>query len=369
MACLPVAALLLVLTQAAKAQTIVGIWQGTLSGAENPRLTLKIGRTDEGALRGVFYRVDQNTSGLPFSDVKLAASEVNLTAVLFDVTYDAKLSADGKSMSGIWTQGKQASPLTLVLTTPEASWVQPAPARAKPMAATADPTFEVATVKPSGPNSKAQGLRSKLRRFEANRYTVKELIKFAYDVRDRQVEGGPAWMSDQPFDLTGEPDAAGVPSIDQVRGMVKKLLAERFGLSVHMTQKMFPVYVLSLNGNTAPKLTRSDPLMNDNSHITTKPMPDGQTLAVFMDMKMPEFCGILMNFIPGRQIVDETGLPSPYDFALSLPTQSLEHGEDAADISPIFYHAVEAQLGLKLQNADRPLPVVIVTHLEQPSPN
>ena len=50
---------------------------------------------------------------------------------------------------------------------------------------------------------------------------------------------------------------AGVPSDDQDRLMLRKLLAERFQLTVHSVQKVMPVYALTVE-KSPPVLTRSD---------------------------------------------------------------------------------------------------------------
>ena len=110
--------------------------------------------------------------------------------VVADISYRGKLSADGKSITGVWTQGNQSSPLTLVLATPETLWTYSGPAPMPPMAATADPAFEVATIKPSQGSAKESSYGFKGARFAAENESVTDLIKFAYKVQDRQIDGG-----------------------------------------------------------------------------------------------------------------------------------------------------------------------------------
>ena len=77
------------------------------------------------------------------------------------------------------------------------------------------------------------------RDFAAKNRTVQDLIEFAYQVRDRQISGAPSWMTETRFDMAGKPDAEGLPSLDQYRLMIKKLLASRFQLRMHIVQQTF----------------------------------------------------------------------------------------------------------------------------------
>ena len=63
------------------------------------------------------------------------------------------------------------------------------------MSAAADPSFEVATIKPSAHDAN-WGISSGTRLFQARSNTVADLIQFAYQVRRRQIDSGPSWMNE-----------------------------------------------------------------------------------------------------------------------------------------------------------------------------
>jgi uncharacterized protein (TIGR03435 family) len=59
--------------------------------------------------------------------------------------------------------------------------------------------------------------------------TVVGLIQAAYDVRDFQVVGAPEWAMKDWFEVQAR--AAGQPSANEMRVMLRSLLADRFGLA------------------------------------------------------------------------------------------------------------------------------------------
>jgi len=288
-------------------------------------------------------------------------------ADLVDTSYRGKLSADGKSVNGTWTQDKHSYPLNFVLATPDTVWKHDSAAPVLPMSATADPSFEVATIKPSPPDATQRSFALRTRHFAAKNSTVADLIKFAYQVRDRQLSGAPSWIDESRFDIAAEPDTDGLPSDDQYRLMLKKLLADRFHLVVHNIQQIFPVYALTVEKNT-PKLSSSDPGFNSYGRIFIKEEANDQMQEQFAYMTMPEFAGILMNFIRERQIVDETGLKGPYDFTLTLPATMFQGGLDDNERAANVIRAVQS-LGFKLVPKKAPLEVIVIDHLEKPSAN
>src|SRR5580658_10456581 len=141
------------------AQSLVGTWQGTLKVPQAPRgelrVVFKISTTDADSLKAVMYSIDQGGQPISASTVTFQSSAVKISIPGIGGTYEGKLSADGNSITGDWTQGPP-QPLILTRATNQTAWAIPEPpARPKPMAADANPAFEVATIKPSRPE--AQG--------------------------------------------------------------------------------------------------------------------------------------------------------------------------------------------------------------------
>jgi uncharacterized protein (TIGR03435 family) len=165
------------------------------------------------------------------------------------------LSADGNSIVGTWTQGDHPLPLNLVRVTKDTAWDIPEPP--KRMGADADPSFEVATIKPSKPEAQGNGFSLRGRTESTFNTSLADLIEFAYDVHAKQIIGGPDWIDKDKFDITGVPDKEGEPSYEQVKMMMQKLLADRFQLAFHHDKRELSVYVLSVGKNGPKNVTKS----------------------------------------------------------------------------------------------------------------
>jgi uncharacterized protein len=122
------AALVAAVTSLASAQDIAGDWQGTLSaGGMELRLVLHITKGDDGSLKATLDSIDQGANGIPVSSITFKDSKLNLGVDAVHGTYEGKVAADGKTISGTWTQGQ-----TLPLDFKRAAVPVPAKAEAKP---------------------------------------------------------------------------------------------------------------------------------------------------------------------------------------------------------------------------------------------
>jgi len=92
---------------AANAQEIAGDYQGTLhAGAADLRLVLHITKGDGGALKATLDSVDQAANGIPVTSITFKDSKLSLGIDTVHGTYEGKVSSDGLSITGTWTQGQ-----------------------------------------------------------------------------------------------------------------------------------------------------------------------------------------------------------------------------------------------------------------------
>src|SRR6202789_4186438 len=240
------------------AQDLSGTWQGTLHAGQDLRLVLKITKTEGGVYNAVAYSIDQGGAPIPVTKITLDGGAVKMSVTAIGGTYEGKMSADGKSIVGSWSQGPNPLPLTYTRATPETEWtIPPPPVQLPPMAADANPSFEVATIKPSKPDDQRKAFIVRGNEFHIINQPLTQMISFAFDVQAKQVIGLPDWAESDKFDIDGKPDGEGAPNGKQWKIMIQKLLVDRFGLKFHKDKKELSVYVLSVS-KTGQKMTKND---------------------------------------------------------------------------------------------------------------
>jgi hypothetical protein len=99
--------------QSVAPQSVAGDWEGNLGG--NIPLVLHVRVTAAGELTATLDSPSQGANHLPGANVKLNGSTFGFEIPVVHGSYTGTLSADGKSLSGTWTQG-QSSPLAFTQT-------------------------------------------------------------------------------------------------------------------------------------------------------------------------------------------------------------------------------------------------------------
>jgi uncharacterized protein (TIGR03435 family) len=362
---------------------IVDTWQGTLHAGRDLRTVVKITKDEKGVYKGVFYSIDQGGQPLNLDAVTLQGSDVRFTLNLVGGKFEGKLSTDGKTIDGNWSQGPNPLALLLTRATPETAWEIPKPQPPpKPMAADADPNFEVATIKPNNSGATSmQGLVIRGRNFITRASSLGDLISFAYTVQGKQIVNAPDWLDKERVDIDAIPEQEGVPNSEQIRIMIRKLLADRYGLKFHHEKRDMSAYVLTV-GKDGQKL-KATQIQGNLPGIGIRPGTGGITLNM-VNAAIPDFTGFLEILVLDRPVVDKTDLPGRYDFQCTFspddsqfgghPPQFPNQGNNAsagsADTSaPSLYDALQQQLGLKLSAEKTAVDVIAIDHVEKPTPN
>jgi uncharacterized protein (TIGR03435 family) len=241
---------------------------------------------------------------------------------------------------------------------------QSATAKPQTMAKDADPDWEVVTVKPGDPNNKNGVMTTRGRHMVIQNQTPEAMLRLAYGVQRSQIVGAPEWIKTERFDVDGVPDVDGQPNMKQFQVLVQKVLAERFGLKSHHEQREMPVFALAV-AKDGPKmdLSKGDPNgLPDNEGMGG----NGRQIRKFTNVSMSDLALMLQPHVD-RPVVDQTGLKGRYDFKLQWTVDEAQATD--ADAPPGLFTAIQEQIGLKLDPAKAPVDVLVIDHVEKPSPN
>jgi len=239
------------------APKITGQWQGALKTPDGQiRIVVKIS-SDQDKLKANFYSIDQRSPAIPAGMVTWDGLTLKMVFAPLNTGYEGKMSRDGNSISGTLSGGSQTTPLNLARATPATAWAIPEPPPPPRRMASANPEFEVATIKPSDPSRPAKGITVRGSDVITTNTTLGDLIMIAYGLHPKQIVGAPSWSESERFDITGRPDTPGQPNVEQIKAMMQKLLANRFQLKFHQEKKELSVYALMVTKG-GPKFSKSE---------------------------------------------------------------------------------------------------------------
>jgi uncharacterized protein (TIGR03435 family) len=277
-------------------------------------------------------------------------------------------------------------------------------------------TFDVASVKPDKSDAPAHSnfplnsgdlYESNGGVFSATNFPLVSYIFFAYKLMgnqglalERQL---PGWALTDRFDI--EARAGGNPTKDQMRQMMRSLLADRFKFAVHTEKRVSPVValVLAKPGKTGPQLQphpANVPCQSGDPASTANSLPE--TFQQLVAGGFPALCNNILGLPPsapgrsrlagrnltigfigdmlgqrvdlGRPVIDGTGLSGTFDFLLEFTPDSRDTAQANMNAphdpdGPTFEEALSDQLGLKLQSRKSPIEVMVLDHLAHPTEN
>jgi len=231
--------------------------------------------------------------------------------------------------------------------------------------------FEIADVHVSAPGTGAnQFMRGgALRgvRYDLRNASMVDLVARAYGVDQNLVVGGPNWLEMDRFDIVAKAPENSSP--DEVKTMLKALLADRFKIVVHNDTKPVPVWALTAGKH--PAIKKSDGAGEKGCQLgSTGPQPagPGREMPGFSyschNTTMAAFAEGIRNmivtdqYLGGEKVVDHTGLEGSWDFSLryTFPVAMVGLMGDAITL----FEAVDKQLGLKLEHVTVPMAVIVV---------
>ena len=221
------------------------------------------------------------------------------------------------------------------------------------------PAFEVATIKPSGPESPPISIRRLPGgRLVTTNTSLPMLIQWAYQLDESRLVGVPPGFNGFRFDVVAKaPEQE--PATGQMQLMMRALLAERFKLVVHHETRELVAYTLERESSGAKvrALTTDEP-----ADPNPFKMSDSGTLIgtrVTGDM----LATVLSNQL-GRPVQNKTGFEGRFDFTLRWAPDTGVAPGDAQD-RPSLFTAIREQLGFRLVARKTPTDVMVIDHVER----
>lgn len=96
---------------------VEGTWLGTLKGpGYELRLVFHISKEDDGTFTATLDSPDQGATGVPVSEVIVSDDSLRLEVQVAAAVYEGRISEDGTTIDGTWTQGGGSLPLVLTRT-------------------------------------------------------------------------------------------------------------------------------------------------------------------------------------------------------------------------------------------------------------
>jgi uncharacterized protein (TIGR03435 family) len=226
---------------------------------------------------------------------------------------------------------------------------------------------------------------------------MKQLFGLAWEINDDELlAGAPKWFDSTKYSLVARTSTAISGSadnmqvdIDDLRLMLRALIVDRFKLVTHMEERPVTAYTLVAD---KPKLQRADAANRTNwfngpAPGVKDPRDSNPMLNRFVtcqNMTMTQFAEDLTRIAGGYihvPVVDATGLDGAWDFTLSFSGIGVlqgpgRGGNAAAGAGGVagasdptgglsLFDAVQRQLGLKLELRKRPMPVLVIDHIEE----
>jgi uncharacterized protein (TIGR03435 family) len=253
-------------------------------------------------------------------------------------------------------------------------------------------SFDAAVIKPSAPNEKHYGFDMTGNTITFRHASPLMLIYFAYEIDQDLIADQPPWLNQEFYSISAKAPA---PSVAQAPGqapqlqrddfgeMMRSLLADRFKLAVHMEDRPADAYTLTAAN---PKMKKADPTVRSSCVLGFVMDPASGyfrqitcrniTMAQFADQLL-QTEGSYGGYIKSP-VLDSTGLTGGYDFALKFsplgalkPTapapaaasDATEPTDPGGAIS--LPDAIYKQLGLKLEKQRRPVPTLVIDHMEE----
>ena len=188
-------------------------------------------------------------------------------------------------------------------------------------------------------------------------------IGWAFNIQDAQIIG-PNWLNDVAFDIFAK--SAGPAPEAELRQMLQTLLADRFKLTFHRETREISALILVVSSKghkLKPADKPGEPSFKTGKMSLTGAGATLSELTQFLSHELRE------------PVIDQTGLKGLFNYTLDINAYVTDEMRKSGGDGPpleansIIASAMQEQLGLKLESTTGPVNVLVIDHVEEPSPN
>jgi uncharacterized protein (TIGR03435 family) len=246
----------------------------------------------------------------------------------------------------------------------------------------AAPEFDVVSIKRSPADATGGGMQTLPDGgFIMTNSPVRSILLAASPVPAREIEGAPAWVDRERYDIIAKAPAGATRQ--HTRDMMRRVFEDRMKLKGHVEERERTVFALvpaRSDGRLGPQLKpstldcRAPVPPRSPQQLPTEP-PEarcggafGRGLIVSGGITMDQLV-LSLSGLAGGQVINRTGLQGFYALTLRYSMPPAAGGDPPADDAPEPITAIREQLGLKFQPEQMKVPVFVVDSIERPSEN
>lgn len=223
------------------------------------------------------------------------------------------------------------------------------------------PVFEVADLRlnVSGPGPQSVVLADG--RVIIRNVALRPLIAAAWTLPVDAVKG-PDWLDDVRVDLVAKAESPQTPEAD-LRVMMRAVFRDRMKMVARVEERRESVWALTV-WKGQPKMTAAEmPAKAEDAKCGPGESTKGIRMVCTREtmMSLARILSQIGGWEPaGKRVVDQTGLHGAWDFSIEW-TPSSQSDDGGLDL----FGALQAQLGLRLESKEVPVPVLVIDSMDR----
>ncbi len=188
--------------------------------------------------------------------------------------------------------------------------------------------------------------------------TISSCIQWAYGTSQGLVNGPPT-LTEARYDILAKADPNATK--EQMRLMLRALLADRFKLTFHREKREMRVYTLTL----AKSGLKMQPAASPDGEAWHENNAMGMVAKSMTIRELAYYVSDPLN----APLTDGTGLAGRYDFTVNFTPYVDMNSGDRPDVTSVIKAALKGELGLEMIQRKDQVDVIVVNRVEAPSGN